>query len=270
LPALAELSKRSSVDVERILRHHRHMTVERAGWYPDPDADTDPDPRPVQTERYWDGHAWSHQVRTATGAVETGPRPAQPYRAPRPEPITVDGQRFASWWIRFGATALDAVVLVPVLAVASLPSVVTHWHSISTWWNDGLTGRDGGVGLKSSSGNPPVFDATTRPGLTLVLTLFVVALLYALVFLRGRQATPGKLLLGLQVRMSDRPGPLPWRTVVLRVALTSPLIIAVLLPYVGTWLIVVAAVDCLWAAWDPKKQTLHDKIAGTSVVLVER
>jgi uncharacterized RDD family membrane protein YckC len=99
--------------------------------------------------------------------------------------------------------------------------------------------------------------------------LLLAAVLYDVLFLRFRGATPGKMLLGIRVRLLDRPGRLPWGTIVVRllVQFGVPGLLAVV-PVVGTFLrSVFQLLDGLWPLWDGRRQALHDKAARTVVVL---
>jgi uncharacterized RDD family membrane protein YckC len=82
------------------------------------------------------------------------------------------------------------------------------------------------------------------------------------------QATPGKLALGLRVRLRDRPGPMPLWTVLLRWASQFGYSIVSVVPVLGTVLGLYWLLDHLWPLWDGKKQAVHDKIARTNVVRV--
>lgn len=194
--------------------------------------------------------------------------PKASYDVPRPIPTTPDGQALASWWPRVAAAALDLVVQLPLLVLAALPSLVTHWDSVTDWWNDSLGGNQR-VLSDEPVPNPPVLDPSTTPGLVLAGSLFAVSIIYAVVFLRWKQATPGKLRVGLRVRRRDAPGPLPWAVIVRRVGFVAVLAAAVDIPIAGFAFLVVAILDYLWPLWDANNQALHDKVAGTNAVLVE-
>jgi uncharacterized RDD family membrane protein YckC len=236
----------------------------RAGWYPDPSQRAG-----VPMERYWDGFTWSRHVRPSGSvpSVATGPVPTIPYDAPGSIPTTPDGQALASWWSRVAAAALDLLVQLPLLVLAALPSLVVHWDSVADWWNGSVDGRQRLVTEKSVP-NPPVLDPSTTPGLVLAASLFAVSIAYAIVFLRWKQATPGKLRLGLLVRRRSTPGPLPWGTILRRVGFVAVLAAVVNVPIIGFAFLVVAVLDYLWPLWDEDNQALHDKVAGTNVVLV--
>jgi uncharacterized RDD family membrane protein YckC len=72
-------------------------------------------------------------------------------------------------------------------------------------------------------------------------------------FWAERRATPGKLVVGLRIVDAETGGAPPVSRLVLR--------------YVGY---VVSAIPLLlgylWMLWDPRRQTWHDKMAGTLVV----
>ena len=83
-----------------------------------------------------------------------------------------------------------------------------------------------------------------------------------------KQATPGKLLVGLRVRLRETPGPMPLGTVLMRWVGQYAVGILGLLPVVGSIGGLYAIVNYLWPLWDGKKQALHDKLAKTNVVRI--
>lgn len=156
---------------------------------------------------------------------------------PQPEPpaSTPDGQELAGWWVRVLAYVADRVVLLAttqVISVATVP-LVGVWGCF-------------------------------------VLSLLAV-LAYGVGFLWWRQATPGKLLFGLRVRSRERPGPMPLGTVAVRWLVGVAPVLAASLVVDPWW---VAAAGVLWLAVDSlsslgggRRQTLHDRVARTQVVL---
>jgi uncharacterized RDD family membrane protein YckC len=241
------------------------MSQVEAGWYPDPSPES-----PDATERYWDGFSWSHQVRPSRpegAAASDGPYPEGSYKAPA-IPSTPDGQVLAGWWKRAGAAVLDWVIVLPLLVLVALPSLASHWHSVTTWWQAGY-GGNGTLVTDRSVPDPPVLDPSTGPGLTLYASLFVASLAWSVAFLRWKQATPGKLLTGLKVRRRSTPGALPWSTILRRVGFVAALAAAAQVPAIGIGFLVLAILDYLWPIWDANNQALHDKVAGTNVVGTE-
>ena len=107
-----------------------------------------------------------------------------------------------------------------------------------------------------------------RPGRAARAGLPRVRLVYGVGFLKAFSATPGKLLVGIEVRLRDAPGPLPWGTVLVRWLGQNVETLLRLLPVVGPvfGFGAYALVDGLWPLWDGKRQALHDKPARTSVV----
>lgn len=94
------------------------------------------------------------------------------------------------------------------------------------------------------------------------ISLVVFALYHSLmVGLKGGGV--GKLVLGLQVRKVDRPGPpgvgAAFMRILLPLGLALPLISWIILPAI--------ILDLLWPLRDPRRQAWHDKIAGTQVVV---
>jgi uncharacterized RDD family membrane protein YckC len=178
---------------------------------------------------------------------------------------TPDGQRLAGWWWRVLAALLDGLIALPLYFLVAVPVIVDQWEELSAWGDDIVNAAENGTG---NPPNPALFDPTTSPGLALVLSLLVAAVLYNVVFLRWKQATPGKLIVGLRVRRRDTPGPLPWSTIGLRVGFVAALSVLGQIPIAGALFGILSLLDYLWPLWDSKKQALHDKVAGTNVVKI--
>ncbi len=101
-------------------------------------------------------------------------------------------------------------------------------------------------------------SANVNGGIASYLSLILPLLFQGIFLLHYDGATPGKKLLGIRVQRDDEK-PLTYATVLVR--------------YLGTLLssltIFFFSFGFLMAIWDKKKQMLHDKIAGTVVVVVK-
>lgn len=216
------------------------MTQTPAGWYPDPYATGQP------VLRYWDGTTWS---ASTAPAVMLAPVPA----------TTPDGQVLSGWWWRVLAMFIDQLIL----DLISLPVVLPLMLSVLKEMLDRLN-REAQSGVSVS-----LFPYTQAEWLRIVeigIGVLVLTIVYNVVFLRWKGATPGKLAVGLRVRLRDRPGRLPWSAVLRRVLVQFGYGAFVLIPVVGTVFGLWVYLDDLWPLWDSKKQALHDKVASTNVV----
>jgi uncharacterized RDD family membrane protein YckC len=74
---------------------------------------------------------------------------------------------------------------------------------------------------------------------------------------------PGKRLLRLRIINDDDGGAPGWKSGGIRTA------VPYVLNFVPLLSIVLSPANYLWAIWDPKKQTWHDKAAGTVVISKE-
>lgn len=157
-----------------------------------------------------------------------------------PNAIQPPRPNYAGFWIRVGASLIDALVLAPAYAIILLVTAGSP--------NDAFSSDDFSVMLR--------FFADT-----IVWSLVLVAIHYAyqLVMVGKWNATVGKFATGLRVRRPDG-SPAGWREAALRPLLQSLLSIA------NLDLGIVSLLDWLWMLWDAQKQTLHDKIARTIVV----
>jgi uncharacterized RDD family membrane protein YckC len=170
-------------------------------------------------------------------------------------PTTADGVPLASWGIRALARIIDGIIVTVVSLAATFPTVT---DMVSTAWQEAeRAARTGG------SAAPLFTDPAMLAHLAYVtFAQLAVGLVYEVVFLLWKAATPGKLALGLRVRRWDA-GQRLTPTVVVRRWLAYQGAQAV--PYVGTPYLVI---DLLWPVRDARRQALHDKFAKTCVVNV--
>lgn len=242
-----------------------------SGWYPDPQP-TVPGAPPLQ--RYWDGQAWTEhlapveqpgfrQPSEGSAAYPAGPGAGMAYYAG--PPTTPDGVRLAGWWQRVGASLIDGLILLLVGGVLTFPL----WRHVISDFGDFL---DKAMAA-SRNGTPPPSSASFQRSLVgavlpIALINLGVNLVYTVGFLRWKQATPGKLVMGLRVRLRERPE-LPLPTILVRWAVQSavPGLVG-LIPLIGTLTTLFRLLDDLWPLWDTTKQALHDKVAKTNVVRI--
>ncbi|RNL79469.1 RDD family protein [Nocardioides marmorisolisilvae] len=243
------------------------MTQTPAGWYPDPDPTHAGVPGRL---RYWDGLQWTQHVNEQTAAPDLSPYPT--YTAPPAAPqygsaygssmptyyepvsgnTTPDGVPLSGWWWRVLALFLDGLIALPLYAIAAAPVIASQWDSLSQWIDDLQYAADHNT---PDPPEPALFSSSHGAFWALIGSILLASLVYQFVFLLWKQATPGKLICGLRVRLRDSPD-LPVGTILLRL--------------LGVFLLglcwIVQLLDYLWPLWDSKRQALHDKIASTNVV----
>jgi uncharacterized RDD family membrane protein YckC len=151
--------------------------------------------------------------------------------------VVVDDQLttadYAGWGRRFAAWLADGCLTwIPLFVTAATTGAV--------------------VGDPNAVG-----DATDElaSGLIFVLGLPLIVLYHTL--LRGR--TPGKRVLGIAVRDESTGAGIGYGRALGRVLMTAMLWVLLYVPGI---------LDGLWPLWDSKRQSLHDKAAGTVVVRV--
>lgn len=140
---------------------------------------------------------------------------------------------YAGFWRRFAALLLDAALYTALI----LPMLVwTYGGGYLNWW----------LGSGSDMSAYGVFD------LLLTYLLPFALLVYCW---RRWQATPGKILMDCRVVDARTLQPLSLRQAVIR---ALGYILSALPLYLGF----------VWAAFDKRKQALHDKLAGSLVIRV--
>ncbi|MBM6404337.1 RDD family protein [Phycicoccus sp. CSK15P-2] len=247
------------------------------GWYPDPeDADQ---------LRYFDGIVWTaHRtpLRSPTaGASTIGRAPevpdpavsarahggtAQPGAGPAGYPwqqapagaTTDDGAPLAEWWRRLLGRLVDLFLTNIVAGLLSLPFLTDYLEAFEGYLQAVLRGESPDV--------TPLQNALEGAVLPVTLIGLAVSLLYETAFLVWRAATPGKMLLGTVVRPADAPGRISWGVAMRRQAIRVLTGLSALNPVLNLLGRVLWVVDPAWLLYDPKRQTLHDKVAETVVV----
>jgi uncharacterized RDD family membrane protein YckC len=159
-----------------------------------------------------------------------------PYAAqPRYPEGTWAGHQLASWWGRVGATLLDSVFIVLLIAAAI----------------------GAGVALGAAT--------TDAAGIPFYILAALIWLFYA-PFLMAREGggngqTWGKQIVGIRVvREDQRPMAFGWSF------LREFVIKTVVFQWIGGSLLIGGLLDLLWPLWDNENRALHDMLATTRVV----
>ncbi|WP_445259194.1 RDD family protein [Nocardioides aurantiacus] len=173
----------------------------------------------------------------------------------------------AGWWRRLAAFVIDTALTGAVVVALTLPWVRDVWSYAAVRWA-GFPVPSFSVLL--AGGDTPIWwRVDIEDSLLVILGAWLaVTATYQTVFLRWRGATPGKLALGLRVRLLDRPGPLPARAIGRRLLVQLlPAALAVT-AYCSALGRLVPLLGALAALRDDRRQAWHDLAAGTCVVRV--
>jgi uncharacterized RDD family membrane protein YckC len=141
--------------------------------------------------------------------------------------LNPDTVEYAGFWIRFWASVVDSILI----GLITYPLVFAIY---------GWAGAD-------------YMSALNNSGFVANLFLWVLPVVAIIWFWTKKQATPGKMLFSLRVVDAKTGGNL---SVGQSIARYAGYIIAAIPFFLGY----------IWAAFDPKKQGWHDKIAGTVVI----
>ena len=175
-------------------------------------------------------------------------------------PKTADGVPLAGWWWRVLASLVDSAILGIVYGAILIPTLFRSMLNATTSDTDTTT----------------LFSQIGTDEAKFSLLFAVIMLVYALIMLCWKGATLGQLICRLRVvpiGQGQRQGGLPVAKALSRViayfvlcnGLGAMFLLVGATGLSGVWSLV-GLLDVLWALWDPKKQTLHDKIASTQVI----
>jgi uncharacterized RDD family membrane protein YckC len=155
------------------------------------------------------------------------------------EPAT---QLYASWGIRFGGYLIDVVIFVVVQLV--LGALFRHSNTLALHMQ--MT-RNGVV-------------HHNRISLLVILITLILYLIYETIMIASRGQTVGMMAVGTKAipagTESAGGSAVPLGTSLLRGLADQVLRVT----------IIFGLLDGLFPLWDPRRQTLHDKVAGTVVI----
>jgi uncharacterized RDD family membrane protein YckC len=175
-----------------------------------------------------------------------------------------DGAVLAQWWRRLIGRILDIVVTLVLTVIAAAPWLGQATSSLSDFLDQTARAAQDGTAPPDQAAFMSDFLQAAVP---ITLVGIVVSLVYELVFLTTRGATPGKMVMGTFVRRVEGPGRLSVLTVLRRQAIAITTALLNLVPLVGILASVLRFLDPAWLLWDAKRQCLHDKLADTVVLL---
>jgi uncharacterized RDD family membrane protein YckC len=157
-----------------------------------------------------------------------------PYAPPTAKVSDMDDHKpvdfdYAGFWWRVLASIIDAILI----SLVTVPLVIAV------------------VGFENY-GNPSrgIFGGPAEIFISNVLPILVVIL-----FWKFKQATPGKMVLSIKIVDAETQGPLTWGQCIGRYFAQILSALPLGLGY-------------LWVAWEPRKRSWHDMLAGTLVVRV--
>lgn len=206
------------------------------------------------------GHGAPPAQGYGAGPAGWGPAPTMAW-APL-GPTTPDGRPLAEWWQRLLASIIDGLVV----GLVSFLCAAYWWFPIIQSYVE-LIGRL----ARSNTTDTRAIEAWSQQLAAAMLPITLVSLLVSVairVFCHSRWgATPGKRALGIRVRRTGRPGPLTVPEALRREGVSIAVSLVGLVPFIGLIGSLISLLDSLWLLWDPRRQTLHDKLADT---LVER
>lgn len=167
--------------------------------------------------------------------------PSVPPAVPAKATVTMSASPvYAGFWRRFAAILIDVILLGVVNAVIGMIF--------------GLVGAATSMAV-NSGGSQNTIPTIITSGLSSLLN-FVISIGYYVYMTGSRGQTFGKMALKIKVRRLDGVEPVGYVQAFLR-------------EVVGRFLSgLVLGIGYLWMLWDGRKQTWHDKIAGTIVVKV--
>ena len=191
-----------------------------------------------------------------------GPPPGQPPGQPMPpapgggapyggggagQPTDSQGRVLAHWWKRAVAGLIDGIIIgIPYTIIGVVLGVGTFASAECVVNEAGILECDAGPSFIVAWG--------------ISYLIYGVILTAYQTFFHGSEKgqTVGKMVMSLQIRDENTGGQVEYGKAALRGAVASALILFTC--GIGSLL------DALWPLWDPKRQALRDKAAGTVII----
>ncbi|HHU08648.1 MAG TPA: RDD family protein [Intrasporangiaceae bacterium] len=203
----------------------------------------------------------THQQGPHSGGGHYGP-PAQQWGQVGNGPTIADGTPLASVGARIGAWILDSLI---TWTLGLILGGYLLWRGLGNYPDivaEAL--RSGVVPDTAALADQIRFDLPWMGAFAVLQMLIGVG--YHTVFLSRSGATPGKQIAGISVRRVDRAGVLSAADALRRSMLRPVLWLFTYTPLLSLFALPLSIMDALLGLWDPKRQTLHDKLGGTVVV----
>jgi uncharacterized RDD family membrane protein YckC len=175
---------------------------------------------------------------------------------------TPDGVVLSGWWKRVLARIIDNIIVSILALPLTFAPLMRAGKIFTDYFQKVFAALEAGsstVPARPTDLNGPLLQAS--------LTVLAVYLVYEIAFLTRTGATLGKRIVGISVRLRDKPGPPPLVAVLKRSAVKEVGTLVGSVPVVGAIGSLFSLLDVLWPLWDDKKQALHDKFAATNVVV---
>lgn len=170
-------------------------------------------------------------------------------------PTTIDGVPLASWGRRFAAWIIDGIIIAVISGILITLFVPSYRAMIDDFTR--------AIEDNNTQAMNNIVAGSVGTVFLVGLLSYLFASIYAIAFWVTTSQTIGKMALRISVRRTDRPGPLDLGTAVRRRLLELLSVI----PGVNSFYSIILLLDGLWPLWDERRQTLHDKIARTQVVV---
>ncbi|MGA8046069.1 MAG: RDD family protein [Dermatophilaceae bacterium] len=252
----------------------KHTTPRQTTWSRPEPVVTEPSPSAVAAGQ-------STPVQAAPGTAPYGQPPQNPY-APaqpptayppaqpgpygypqhaRPGPLTEDGAPLASLPARFAAWLLDSVL---TWTIGLILGGWMLWRGLGNYPQVVADALQAGTTDATALAQQIQFELVWI-GAFAVLQM-VIGVAYHTIFLSRTGATPGKAVVGISVRLVERPGVLSLTDALRRSVLRPVLWLFTYTPVLSLFAMPLSVLDGAYALWDPRRQTLHDKIGRTVVV----
>lgn len=179
-------------------------------------------------------------------------------------PATPDGQPLASYGQRVGAFIIDWILQ---FVLGLVFGGYFLWKAMADYMRGAMD-----MANQVEAGTQPDIQSLIErvdAGALMVYSIIGIAVffLYQWYFLKRSGQTPGKAVCNISVRELERPGVPSSGAVLRRVGAAVGLFVLQALPLLGFIGFIGRVLDLLWPSWDQRRQALHDKAAGTVVVV---
>jgi uncharacterized RDD family membrane protein YckC len=250
----------------------KHTTPRQTTWSrPEPVA---ADPAPSAAPMTAAGQPPVAQTPYAQPPQNPYGQPQQPPAYPPPQtgpygypqhrgsgPVTEDGVPLAALAARFAAWLIDSVI---TWTIGLLLGGWMLWRGLGNYPDVVADALRAGTTDAAALAEQIQFEMGWISAFA-VLQL-AIGVLYHTIFLSRSSATPGKSLVGVSVRLVERPGVLSPADALRRSVLRPVLWLFTYTPVLSLFAMPLSLFDAVSALWDPRRQTLHDKIGRTVVV----
>lgn len=177
-----------------------------------------------------------------------------------------DGTILSGWWRRVGAYYLDNLLV----SLVCLPITWGRWQAISAETDRIIADLSAAAASGATAAAPQLSSQMLSDAAFIGVVQTAVYILLEVFLLTRRGVTPGRFVTRIRVRRVSSDAPLDFATAARRTIVKNVSNLLGGVPILSFFASIFQIADYLWPLRDRRRQAIHDKVATSEVVRIQR